>query len=196
MKLAGLKLRKRSSPSCKASSNCVSSWYRPCQFTRTARMVSARQSTWEPGTTQKTPVSPPSLYLWTGTHTRVGWHTNGDHTGSQPLVWDQGEQGKPIPRMNTARCKELNMCWKQCAGQLWAYQGTRAARQLWLQSLSLPQWHWLKKHLIEFCLADLITWLQPSFWHQSSKPDGKCWPRAKKLKTGTDWVGQALKIMF
>lgn len=43
-------------------------------------------------------------------HQRKGQHKNGDHAGSQPLVWAQGEQGKPITKMNTARCKQLNTC--------------------------------------------------------------------------------------
>lgn len=142
-------------------------------------------------------MSTPSLCLWTGTHTRLGQHKNGDHTGSQPLVWAQGEHGKPIHKMNAARCKELNTCQKRCADQPWAYQGTRAARQLRLQRLSLPQWHWLKTTLdwILPCWPDYLAAAQLLISVFQARRE-MLTHLQKAKNSGTDWVGQALKTIF
>lgn len=93
-------------------------------------------------------------------YTRNG--ANGDLPCCQPPTW--AEKGKPVTETHADRYKWLNGCRNcvQISPEL--IRGTRAARQLWLRGLFGPQWHWPKRHLIEFCLNDLITWLQPSFW--------------------------------
>lgn len=119
---------------------------------------------------------------------------NGDRACCQPPRW--AEQGKPITETHTARCKWLNGCQNCAQISPELIRGTRGARQLWLWGLFGPEWHWPKRHLIEFCLGDLITWLQPSFWCliSLSRARREMLTHGQKAKTGgTDCFGQALK---
>lgn len=118
-------------------------------------------------------------------HQRWG-STNGDHAGSQPLAWEQGEQGKPVTKMHTARHKWLNGCQNCMQSSPELIRGTRAARQPWLQGLFRPEWHWLKRYLIEFCLIqwpDYLAAAQLLMSYQSfssQKGNDDLWPKKKK----------------